>query len=478
MNFIDNIIYKFEGYEYKHWKSLGYFAVVLELLMLIHSVDMMFLRDIGRHALQYSGIVLLNVFSMIPLIFIYLSLVRGREKSKVTFFFRQLVFGDIVYLYLNSYTWIVDRQLSLRIVGYAISTIIFVDSIWMYFLFWKFMCSWLEKSDALIQKVDIYIKWISLVGVLLILGNIPGGYYYKLDSTGLYERTSGYWMNMIVPTLLVCAMVVVILRKKIQAWNKLFFLSYPILPFIGALISLNENGPSLLCVMTFIAIFLMYSNLFVAKQWENIEYKAEVAQQETKIANEKANVVISQIKPHFLYNSLVAIMEIEGNPPETKKALKNFAKYLRGNIRYIDSKNMIALEKEIEHVKLYTSLEMLRFPDINIVYDLKYSNFFVPPMSVQILVENAILHGVSIQEGGGTIWIESDMEENNYVIRIKDDGCGFDEHALDLNGVDEHGKSHVGINNVRMRLNMVGGELEFESGIGKGTVACIKLPRQ
>lgn len=464
--------------EYPYWRRTGFSALIIELVLFFAALYLMIRYDIGSMVFSYSSILLLNTFSIILLSFVYLSIVRGQEISNTTYLFRLMIFWDVIYLFLNTYTWLVNGHRLHPVFAYTISISVFIDSIWMYYLFWLFMRSWIGQDNEETIKLDRIIRIISMIGVALIFGNIWGKYYYTIDATGLYEKSDTYWTNMIVPVFLVCIFVYYILKQKISHWNKLFFLSYPILPIFGALFTINEKGPTLLCVMVFLSIFLMYCNLFVAKQWENIQFQAELARRETEIANEKAKVVISQIKPHFLYNSLVAIMEIEGNPPQTKKALKNFAKYLRGNIRSLDSGNTIPFSREIEHVKQYTSLEMLRFGDISVTYELKEEDFMIPPLTVQMLVENAILHGVSVKEGGGNILVEQLKSDTEDIVRVVDDGCGFDLTAIDLDEVDEHGKTHVGIKNVERRLRMVNGSLQIASEKDHGTVAEIHIPRE
>ncbi|MBO7662106.1 MAG: histidine kinase, partial [Clostridia bacterium] len=77
-----------------------------------------------------------------------------------------------------------------------------------------------------------------------------------------------------------------------------------------------------------------------------------------------------------------------------------FSNYLRQNIDSLDQENLIPLEKEMEHVRIYTKIEQTRFPNIRVVYDLQDTDFSVPPLTVQPLVENAIRHGVRIREEG------------------------------------------------------------------------------
>ena len=91
-------------------------------------------------------------------------------------------------------------------------------------------------------------------------------------------------------------------------------------------------------------------------------------------------------------------------------------------------------------------------------------------MSIQILAENAVKHGISVKREGGTIKIATRREDNDIVIRIIDNGVGFEVN-------EPRDSNHIGIENVRNRVEtMVNGKLEIESKIGYGTTATIRFP--
>ena len=136
---------------------------------------------------------------------------------------------------------------------------------------------------------------------------------------------------------------------------------------------------------------------------------------------------------------------------------------------------MIPFEKEFKHSEAYLAIEKKRFGDkINVNYDIGYIDFQIPPLSMQVLVENAVKHGIRKKAGGGTITIRTKLKDGNIYVIVKDDGVGFDAERID-DDVD----IHVGIANVQNRLeSMCGGRLEVDSKIGEGTTAVIILPRK
>lgn len=189
------------------------------------------------------------------------------------------------------------------------------------------------------------------------------------------------------------------------------------------------------------------------------------------LAEQSFKTMLSQIQPHFIYNTLSAIRNIQGNPYETKQAVSDFAAYLRGNLSALDHTYAIPFEKEIEHVTTYINIEKLRFGDrIKTEFDLKDVSFVLPPLTVQIFVENAIKHGITKKYEGGTVKISTRSENGNHVIIIEDDGAGFDTSAL-------QDTDRVGIRAAKNRLKyFVSGETEIKSEVGKGTTVILKIP--
>lgn len=135
----------------------------------------------------------------------------------------------------------------------------------------------------------------------------------------------------------------------------------------------------------------------------------------------------------------------------------------------------VPFSRELEHLKKYLYIEKMRFDDmLNIEYDIQTTDFEVPQLSVQPLVENAVKHGVGMKEDGGTVKIATCETENAYEIIISDDGVGFDTSAPPK----DDRRSHVGMENTRKRLkDMCDADVSITSTIGEGTIAKIIIPK-
>lgn len=202
-------------------------------------------------------------------------------------------------------------------------------------------------------------------------------------------------------------------------------------------------------------------------EWEKSMIEAEL--KENRIA-----IMLSQIRPHFIYNTLGTIERMcLHDPKQAFDLVRNFSLYLRGNFSELESVTPIRFADEIKHVEHYVNIEKVRFPDMSIEYELEAMDFVLPALSVQPLVENAIKHGLMRLETGGNVLIKSYETATHFCVEVKDDGVGFDTSQP----VD--GKKHVGLRNIEGRLkNMVNGELVIESEINRGTRAKIMIPKE
>ena len=213
--------------------------------------------------------------------------------------------------------------------------------------------------------------------------------------------------------------------------------------------------------------------LDLRKQYlEAIRYQ----QMQKELYEAKVAVMTSQIRPHFMYNALTSIaMMCELDPKTAKQATITFAKYLRGNMDSLKQTAPVPFTQELEHLKKYLYIEKLRFDDLlKIEYDIQATDFVLPLLSIQPLVENAVKHGVGMKEDGGTVKISTRETETAYEVVIEDDGVGFD-----VNEQKDDGRSHVGMENTKKRLrDMCGGEVKITSVIGKGTTAIVVLPKE
>ena len=306
--------------------------------------------------------------------------------------------------------------------------------------------------------------------------NVFTGIYFYYNDSGEYIRGQYYWLNMIFSVIYISWFMILMLMdysrssdKKHKKYIRYLF-GFAILPVMGLLSEQLFFGLYFAPMFTFFGTLMIYLNV-QRERIDDAETEKETAVQNLK--SERTKVMLSQIKPHFLFNTLNIIRSLVIKQPDTAvEAIDHFADYLRENMATLDENQCVRFTEELHHVENYIYIEKLRFGDhLNVEYDIRSSEFKLPPLSLQILVENAVKHGISPKEEPGTVKIKTDEDQDFHIILCEDDGVGFDTgRKLSL--------SHVGLRNTKMRLHsMCGGELVVDSTIGKGTRAVIMIPK-
>ena len=322
------------------------------------------------------------------------------------------------------------------------------------------------------------VSWgVCVVYLVLYIVNLFVPIFYSIDANNIYMRSPLYGLTM-VPAFLNMLLTVIILIKNKDVLTKsqiTVFGMYVALPMIALPVQIFVYGLNFSSITTTLVVVIML--LFLQTEQTRLLLKVEKEVAEAKLALTESNnsLVLSQIQPHFLYNALTSIYRLcDVKPEAAKEAVSNFSKYLRGNLDSIKQTKMISFADELKHLQAYLSLEKIRYDDdLDIKYDIKTTEFFIPPLTVQPLVENAVNHGISDLPGGGLVTISTEEKRDYYEIRVSDNGVGFDPGKIPIDG-----RSHVGIANVQSRLNiMCHGTLDIKSAPGDGTVAIIQIPK-
>jgi len=249
----------------------------------------------------------------------------------------------------------------------------------------------------------------------------------------------------------------------------IYFNIIPLTPGVFEVVQILLCGTSLIGIGMVISIFIIFVKIH--------EHLTEIAieQREQELTHSRISTLLSQLQPHFIYNSLTAINDLCSGNEEAQEALVVFSDYLRVNMGALKQKMLVSFETELNHIKHYLYLEKLRFEErLQTVYDIRTTDFKVPILSIQPIVENAVSHGIFNKPGGGTVRIRTSESDTEYIITIVDDGIGFDSSLLQCSD-----KSNSGIENVRNQLaSMCNGTLTIFSKPGIGTRANIRIPKE
>ena len=220
-----------------------------------------------------------------------------------------------------------------------------------------------------------------------------------------------------------------------------------------------------------VSLRIVPRNIKAAKKAEELE--KEKITLDAELARSRISTLMSQIHPHFVYNTLGSIEQLcELDPPKAAKLVNDFSKYLRGNFVEIDNTRLIRVSKELEHTEYYIGIEKVRFPDIEFVTETTCCDFSIPALTIQPIVENAVKHGILKRESGGTVKVKTYETDSSYFISVKDNGVGFNVAELEQ-------ENHIGLRNIKSRLDaMCGGILHIESIVGVGTKITVEIPKE
>ncbi len=198
----------------------------------------------------------------------------------------------------------------------------------------------------------------------------------------------------------------------------------------------------------------------------------------------KFKMMASQINPHFLFNALEAIRmkaHLKGDR-EIAQVVRQLGRMMRKNLE-AGSEN-IPLNSEMEMVRCYLEIQKFRYGDrlnYEIRVDPQVRSIPVPPLIVQPLVENAIIHGLEDKETCGTVAVQADEIDGELCIRVTDDGVGMSGDRLEAIqaglAADEGEPGRIGLRNVHQRLRLIRGSgLILASRPGAGTSVEFKIP--
>lgn len=277
------------------------------------------------------------------------------------------------------------------------------------------------------------------------------------------------WLCIYSCLVLGACLLQVLLHRE-AAWLTRFSLGFFCLIHIAVWIAQpSVTGISLVNIASLVGILVISSAYFV-------EQNLKFAQQEQELETTRAALVLSQIQPHFLFNSMTAVMDLcDTDPREAKAALQELSDYLHYKISALSGNFLVHFSEDLDFLQNYLKLEKRRYGDrLRVEYDLGPTDFQVPLLTLQPLAENSIRHGLSKKPGGGTIRILTREAEEHYVIQVEDDGVGFDPSCP-----PEAPGSHIGLSNVRTRLSLLcGGSLTVHSAPGAGTTVTITIRKK
>lgn len=288
----------------------------------------------------------------------------------------------------------------------------------------------------------------------------------------VYPTLVSKWPIRILLIYSVCASGFVLLFPFEVVVSTYMIMSLILLMIITAVVYYMARGAmegrtgarSLLMAMSFILFSTLYEffiddlsiGYFMIDSWSldfTILFLVQctiVARRYNEALHLEMGLLKNQIRPHFIHNALATIISISRKDAEySRELLMDFSSYLRGCYDY-EGEDLISIEQELDFVRAYVALEQARFGDkLKVEYQIEASNFLLPPLILQPLVENAFVHGLREKEDGGTVVVYAVRRKGNTVrIGVRDNGVGM--HNRPKENPERRG---IGCGNINRRLS-------------------------
>ena len=311
------------------------------------------------------------------------------------------------------------------------------------------------------------VYFLVLVSAVFIEG------YSSVTADGKMSRGPLYPLILLPLIAIMLLNLAGTVRRRKQVSRKTFFsFLVAILPITVALsVQLFMDAFPLIDICYILSALIMYGFALSDQIERDRRNQQEIVRQQQEIAHERASVMVLQMRPHFIYNTLMSIYSLcNQDPQKARQVTMDFTNYLRRNFNAVSSENTIPFSAELEHTRTYLAVEQAQHEEMLLVdFDTAFTHFRLPPLTLQPLVENAVKHGMDPYAGPLHVSIRTKRTDTGVEITVEDDGVGFDP--------DDESKPHTTLDNIRQRLDMMcGGSLAIRPRDGGGTVVTISIP--
>ncbi len=420
----------------------------------------------------YTINIAVELYGALSLLIIFVGLLLDERRGEpLQRRLLRLVFCDVMVLLSDAASFLLDgfpapwAGLAVRAANFLVYSLSFL----LLLFFSDYLMVLIAEKARIGKTLCRVVGGICLLGILLSVVSQWNDMLFTVDENHVYHRQSLFWMTQTLGILCMAIHLGVVLayRRVMNRREFCILLIYQLLPICGLALQIFVEGPSFLNAFTALSISILSSGI-------QVEQSRQLELKEKEVTENRIAIMLSQIQPHFLYNSLVAIRQLcDIDPEQAKQAVVEFSGFLRGNMDSLTHKEPIPFRQEMDHLKNYLALENKRFGNrLKVEYDLDAQDFALPALTLQPIVENAVHYGITKKEQGGTVVIHTRRCAQGVRIVVKDDGVGFDTARL-----PQDGRTHIGIENVRSRLwALCGGTVEVQSEVGVGTVVTMTIP--
>ena len=291
---------------------------------------------------------------------------------------------------------------------------------------------------------------------------------YSISNENVYQRGPWYFVLLVPPAamMIMNCFSLLLRRKQLTKRQRAAFTVYLVVPLCCMLIQMFSYGFLMIVIGTSISVVILFAFILLDQVDHSIRQQRENAAQQ-------ASITVLQMRPHFIYNTLMSIYYLcKQDTDKAQQVILDFSSYLRQNFTAIAKEDTIPFTEEVEHTRAYLAVEQARFQDRLLVgFDTPFTAFRLPPLTLQPIVENAVKHGLDPELEPLYISVSSRQQDGYAEITVDDSGPGFKPSDND--------EPHIALANIRERLKlMCRGELTVSSRDCGGTIVTIRIPMQ
>ncbi len=398
------------------------------------------------------------------LMLVLLGLTAAATMPGLKKFSKRFFISSFSVLVLSIVAYFVD------LIAYSYSDLVFTEQIAAFFetflpsllmpLLTVYILHCCEENWCKSALFIIVIVFLSALFILLCITQFTESIYYFTPDN---QFVRGPWYPIII--LPMGAMIVVnlagVIRRRHKLTRKHFwaFLIYLLPPLIAIISQAFVTVFPMIVIAVSISALSMFGIIMA-------EHAEQYLCQQREISGQHARIAVLQMRPHFIYNTMMSIYYLcEQDPQKAQQVVLDFTNYLRKNFNAIAGADTISFSEELAHTRAYLAVELSLFEDKLIVeYDTPFTQFRMPPLTLQPIVENAVKHGMDPDVAEPlTISVRTEKTDDGSRITVEDNGKGFDPSC--------NSESHTALDNISERLKQqCGGTMKINSAPGKTTV--------
>ena len=318
-----------------------------------------------------------------------------------------------------------------------------------------------KRTPLFASMITLWLSYVTLLVLTQFTTEI-----YSISRDNVYQRGPLYFVLLVPPAAMMGLNCISLFlrRKRLSRKQRAAFAAFLLIPLYCMLIQMFSYGFLMIVIGTSVSVMI----LFIFILLDQVDHSIR---QQQKNAAQQASIIVLQMRPHFIYNTLMSIYYLcKQDAEKAQQVILDFSSYLRQNFTAIAKADTIPFTEEVEHTRAYLAVEQARFQDrLMVEIETPFTDFRVPPLTLQPIVENAVKHGLDPELEPLFISVSSRQQDGFAEIIVDDSGPGYKP-------ADDN-EPHIALANICERLKMMcRGELTISNRDCGGTIVTIRIP--